>query len=313
MSIRVVFWGNTQSVFSARHFDALLNSPCKLVGVVDAPENRQDSTNPLPANLPNFVEVARHQGVPARAPTHLKESHFVAEMNSLAPDLFVAVGYSLILGPTILSVPRMLSVNFHASLLPDYRGKHPVFWTLRGDEPWAGLTVHAMDPGVDTGDIIYQVKVRTRRDDTVSSLYKRIMERSTTLVGRLVTEAAWGAVPRRPQPSGGGSYYSSISEEDFRIDWTWPAAKIRRHIVMTPGQCFATVAGQRLYFAQADEVQGQQTSPPGTLLALGNTRCLVTVGDGAVWLGRARWAGSDEHSMASLCRQAGLTTGDMLA
>jgi methionyl-tRNA formyltransferase len=246
------------------------------------------------------------------SPAHLEESRFLAEMNSLAPDLFVAVGYSLILGPTVLSVPRMLAVNFHASLLPDYRGKHPVFWTLRGDEPWAGLTVHAMDPGIDTGDIIYQVKARTRQDDTVSSLYNRIMERSTPLVGRLLTEAAWGAIPRRPQPTDGGSYYSSTSEEDFRIDWTWPAAKIKRHIVMTPGQCFATVAGQRLYLTQAEVVQGQQSSPPGTLVTLGKTRCLVTVGDGAVWLGRARWVGSDEDSMASLCQQAGLTAGDML-
>jgi methionyl-tRNA formyltransferase len=169
-----------------------------------------------------------------------------------------------------------------------------------------------MDPGIDTGDIIYQVKVRTRLDDTVSSLYNRIMEQSTPLVGRLLTDAANDSVPKRAQPAAGGSYYSSISEEDFRIDWTWPAAKIRRHIVMTPGQCFATVAGKHLYLTRADVVQGQQSSPPGTLMALGNTRCLVTAGDGAVWIGRARWAGSEEHSMASLCRRAGLTAGERL-
>jgi methionyl-tRNA formyltransferase len=312
MSIRVVFLGNSQSVFSARHFDALLNNSCQLVAVVDVPSTRQDSTNPLPAELPNFVEVARRKNIPAMSPGYPEESHFSAKMNSLAPDLFVAVGYSLILGPSLLSVPRLLAVNFHASLLPGYRGKHPVFWTLRGNETWAGLTVHVMDPGIDTGAIIYQVKVRTRRDDTVSSLYDRIMERSTPLVDRLLTDAARDAVPQRAQPAGEGSYYSSISEEDFRIDWTWPAVKIRRHIVMTPGRCFATVAGQRLYLARAEVVQGQQSSPPGTLVTLGRIRCLVAVGDGAVWLGRARWAGCDEDSLASLFRQAGLTAGEML-
>ncbi|MGB3716171.1 MAG: methionyl-tRNA formyltransferase [Candidatus Promineifilaceae bacterium] len=312
MSIRVVFWGNSQSVFSARHFDALLNDSCQLVAVVDVPITRRDSTNPLPAGLPNFVDAAQRQGIPAMAPAYPEESHFLAKMNSLAPDLFVAAGYSLILGPPILSVPRLLAANFHASLLPDYRGKHPVFWTLRGDELWAGLTIHVMDPGIDTGAIIYQVKVRTRLDDTVSTLYDRIMERSTPLVGRLLTDAANDSVPQRAQPASGGSYFSSTSEEDFRIDWTWPAAKIRRHILMTPGRCFATIAGQRLYLARAEVVQDQQSSPPGTLVTLGKTRCLVAVGDGAVWLGRVRWAGCDEDSMASLCRQAGLTAGEML-
>jgi methionyl-tRNA formyltransferase len=217
------------------------------------------------------------------------------------------------LKPPTLAISHLAAVNFHASLLPEYRGKHPVFWTLRDGRPWAGLTVHRMDPGIDTGDIIYQVKVRTRRDDTVASLYDRIMAKSVTLAGRLIADAERGSIPRYPQPAGKGSYFSSIKEDDFRIDWTWPAEKIRRHIAMSPGKCFASLGEKRLFFCQADTVKEAKKGPPGASLKLGRSRCTIAAGEGALWIGRARREGKKEQSLASLCRQLGLEEGTVLA
>ena len=313
MGLRVIFWGNSQSTFSGHHFQGLADVPCELAAVVDVPPSKQGSTNPLPAGLPDFVDVARGLDIPALAPVNPSEPSFIEQIRALAPDLFIAVGYALILKPALLSVPRLLSANFHASLLPHYRGKHPVFWTLRGGERWAGLTVHVMDPGIDTGNIIYQVKVRTRRDDTVASLYGRIMDRSVALVGRLVADADRGAVPHRWQAIGQGSYFSSTTEEDFCIDWTWPAEKIRRHIVMTPGKCFTSLAGRRLYFYRAEKARGQWEAAPGTLLSIGRVRCAVATGEGAVWLGLARLSDGPEQPAAAICRQLGLKPGNKLA
>jgi methionyl-tRNA formyltransferase len=222
------------------------------------------------------------------------------------------VGYDRILKPTILAVPRLLAANFHASLLPQFRGKHPVFWTLRNSDRWAGLTVHFMDPGIDTGDIIYQVKVRTRRDDTVSSLYERIMAKSVYLIGRLVDDVEEGTVPRRDQELDKGSYFSSIKDEDYAIDWSWDAEKIRRTIVMTPGKCYSQFDGRRLSFSQAERARSLFEGPPGTVLGLGRTRCLIASGDGAVWLGRGRIGDGEERSLASICREHGYGVGDAL-
>ncbi len=317
MMVSVIFWGNSQSLFSGRHFQALLATPCRLAAVVDVPPTGQDSTNPLPAGLPNFVNTAHNLGIPALAPADPGDPGFLAQLRLLAPDLFLAAGYSLILKPPTLAVPRLAAVNFHASLLPEYRGKHPVFWTLRDGRRWAGLTAHRMNPGVDTGDIIYQVKVRTRRDDTVASLYDRIIARSVILVGRLVDDAKRGSIPRFPQPTGRDSYFSSIKEDDFRIDWHWPAEKIRRHIAMSPGQCFARVGRnrprQRLFFSQAGTVKEATEGQPGAILKLGRSRCTIAAGEGALWIGRVRREGEKERSLASLCRRMGLEEGEILA
>ena len=286
--------------------------PCDLLAVVDVPPAHRDSTNPLPAGLTNFFEAAREQKIPVFSPENPNTPEFVNELCALTPDLFMAVGYALILKPPVLAVPKILAANFHASLLPHYRGKHPVFWTLRNSKRSAGLTVHAMDAGIDTGDIIYQVKVRTRWDDTVASLYSRIMDRSMKLVGKLVDAAEKSMIPRQPQPPGEGSYFSSISQEDFRLDWAWRAKKIRRFIMMTPWDCFTTAAGQRLTFSQAELAWNDKEGPPGKLLATGRKSCLVAVRNGALRIGQAKIEGGEEQSMAAACRQLGLKVGDVL-
>ena len=222
------------------------------------------------------------------------------------------MGYDRILNPQILAVPKFLAANFHASLLPLYRGKHPVFWTLRGGERFAGLTVHEMDPGIDTGDIIYQFKVRTRKDDTVSRLYQRIIDRSVTLIGQLLKDVEEGAVPRRAQPAGQGSYFSSINEEDYQINWSWNSEKIRRHVVMTPGRCFSDIAGRRLYMHQADGARSLSKRAPGTIVNLGRKWVTIATGDGAVRLGLASLQDGNKRSMVSICQELGAGIGTVL-
>jgi len=131
-SLRVVFFGNSQSEFSNRLFTPLLNAPCELVGMVDAPPIKRQSTNPWKATgQPSFVEAARAGGIPVFEPANPNTSDFIETLGSLAPDLFLAAGYMFLLKPALLSIPRIVAINFHASLLPAYRGKHPVFWALR--------------------------------------------------------------------------------------------------------------------------------------------------------------------------------------
>jgi methionyl-tRNA formyltransferase len=278
-----------------------------VVAVVDVPSNRRTSTNTRTTNGQGFVELAEKHSIPAYEPAKPNGPEFVQTMRDLQPDLFLAVGYLPRFREVLLGIPRLLTVNFHASLLPAYRGLHPVFRTLRGGERWAGLTVHVVDPGLDTGDVLYQVRVRTRRDDSVVSLYDRIMGRSVGLVGQLIADAQTGRLRRRAQGEAGASYFSSVSEEDFRIDWHRDAEQLRRWICTTPGRCFCDVGGERVYFADPELVKGVSAAP-GTLVSIGRTRCIVAAGREALSLGRLR-AQEGELPAADWCRKHGLKVG----
>jgi methionyl-tRNA formyltransferase len=318
--VRAVFFGSSDSVFSNRHFRALQGSDCEIAAVVDVPPERRASTNPSKQRADTFVQAAGRGGIPSFEPGKPNSSPFIAQMLGLEPDLFVAVGYMLLLGPRLLSVPRVAAANFHASLLPAYRGKHPVFWALRNGEQWCGLTVHEMSKGLDTGAIIYQVRVPVNPSDSVSSLYERIMDQSVLLVPRLVAAARQGTLPRTPQPEEGASCFGATTDEDFRITWSMEAAQIARWVRATPGQCYVEIRGTRLFLLDAAVTEAAPGACPGTVLELAAGRCRISAGHcaesagyrGAVEICRVRTADGRETSAAEALAELGAADGSAL-
>lgn len=309
----MVFFGNSQSVFTNRHFHALMESPCTVAAVVDAPAARRTSTNPSRADaIAPFTTIAREHATRAFSPPRPNRASFVRQLSRLAPDLIVAVGYTARLESPLLTLPTIAAVNFHASLLPAYRGKHPVFWALRNGERWAGLTVHVMDVQLDAGDMLYQVRVRTRRRDSVASLYGRIMDRSVGLVSRLVQDAAANALRPRAQARRGASYYSSTREADFRLDWSRPAETLRRWIVTSPGRCSLEARGRRIFVVDAETEAGPVRSAPGTIARVGRTTCAVVARGGVLCLRRAASRRGTAQPMAHICRELDIGEGDRL-
>ena len=312
MAIRVIFLGNSSSAFSRRHLSALVKQSDHLVALVDVPLSERGTTNPAADELPDFAATARKFHLPLFSPSSPNTQQFATDLRRLAPDLFIAAGYPLILKSPALEIPRLLAANFHASLLPHYRGKHPVFWTLRGGERWAGLTVHAMDAGIDTGDILYQVRVRTRRADTVASLYTRIMDKSVTLIEQLLSDARNGSIPRQTQPQDAGSYYSSIENEDYHLDWDWPAEKIRRHIAITPGKCFFKIQNRAVYFHNAETETLANPVLPGTLLQIRRKWAAVATAQGTLTSRQVQVMDEPVETFAGFCRRMDLNPGDRL-
>lgn len=312
-NLRIIFFGNSQSVFSNRFFNPLLDTPCDLAGVVDVPSSKRQSTNPWTGSgIPSFVDTSRERGTPVFEPLNPNTPEFEETLAGLAPDLFLAAGYMFLLKPPLLSIPRLLAVNLHASLLPAYRGKHPVFWALRNGERQAGLSAHVMDPHFDTGDILYQVRVRTRKLDTVSSLYDRIIDKSLSLVPRLIADVAHGSLPRIPQLQNGATYFSSASEADFHLDWVRPAESLRRWIQTSPGECWWRVADRRVYFLNAKVIRYRDAETPGELIRLGRYSATVATGQDALVVHWIRPEGGAKCSVAGFFTEMGLKVGSIL-
>ncbi len=301
----MVFFGNSSSSYSNWYFQAFVEAPCRLVGVVDAPPAARGLSTALSTeSSASFIAHARALAIPTFEPQTPNQPAFVAAVRALQPDIFVAAGYMGIFREEILAVPRVLAVNFHASLLPAYRGKHPVFWALRNGERWTGLTVHVIDRGVDTGDILYQVRVRTRRDDTVATVYARVFERTAWIPRQLILDVENNTLRRRPQPQAGATYYSSVREEDFILDWHLPAAQLGRMIRISPGRCFANVRGRRVFFWDGRAIADTSNAVPGSLLHVGRGAGTIKTGEGALRVQKVSVVETDKViPFARLCRQ----------
>jgi methionyl-tRNA formyltransferase len=132
------------------------------------------------------------------------------------PDLCVLVNYPIILTLEEIAKYPMGVINLHYSKLPYYRGRHPIVWAMINGEPEIGITVHYVDGGIDTGDIILQRTIPLGINDKYADILARAEDVGLTLLTNAVDMIAMERVQRIPQ-SEAGTYYPRRTPEDSRI------------------------------------------------------------------------------------------------
>ena len=100
----------------------------------------------------------------------LKTDTGIAWLKSQQPDWMISIMFGYILKPASLAIPRFGTLNLHPALLPYNRGAYPNVWSIVDRTP-AGATIHYVDPGIDTGDIVAQCEIPVHETDTGASLY----------------------------------------------------------------------------------------------------------------------------------------------
>jgi hypothetical protein len=114
----------------------------------------------------------------------------------------VSHGYRLILRPAVIEQLPGRLINLHIALLPHNRGADPTLWSVLESTP-AGVTIHHIDAGVDTGDIIAQREVAFAADDTLTTAYAKLQDAMAELFREQWPAIRSGEAARRPQPPGG--------------------------------------------------------------------------------------------------------------
>lgn len=111
------------------------------------------------------------------------------------PDIIVAAWYGHILKKRVLHLPPGGCINLHPSYLPYNRGKFPNVWAIIDGTP-AGATIHYMDEGVDTGDVILRSAVPITATDTGETLYGRLQKSCVAMFGEAWPMLMTGTAPR---------------------------------------------------------------------------------------------------------------------
>lgn len=115
----------------------------------------------------------------------------------IAPDVVAVYGTRILTPATLRSVPAPF-INYHAGINPKYRGQHPGYWALaKGDAENAGVTIHLVDQGVDTGSVLYQARVRFAPEDTIASYQHLQAAHALPLFARAVEDAKAGRLTAR--------------------------------------------------------------------------------------------------------------------
>ncbi|MFN8008881.1 MAG: polysaccharide deacetylase family protein [Terriglobia bacterium] len=131
----------------------------------------------------------------------------VALVRELNADVMAVCGTG-ILRRSIFDLPRLGTINLHQGDALKYRGAPPGFWELWNSEPEVGVTIHFVDDGVDTGDIILQDSLPIFDYDTVPSVQAKLNEASLRLYESAIKQLVSGDYARIKQPQGVGKKYT---------------------------------------------------------------------------------------------------------
>lgn len=118
------------------------------------------------------------------------EEKFVKVLREEEVDLVVLAGFMRIVGPVFLAAYPRRIINIHPSLLPKYRGANAAAQALAAGEDVTGCTVHYVDAGVDTGEIITRREVPVQPGDTAETLQARIQRAEHELLPSVIATFA---------------------------------------------------------------------------------------------------------------------------
>jgi methionyl-tRNA formyltransferase len=136
-------------------------------------------------------------------------------------DLIVSMSYDLIFKSNTLKLPYLGAINCHAGKLPFYRGRNILNWVLINDEKEFGITVHYIDSGIDTGDIILQNTYPISNTDTYATLLNTAYTECAKMLYESLKLIINDKVNRIPQSSINpiGSYCGKRQSGDEIINW----------------------------------------------------------------------------------------------
>ncbi len=280
--LNIIFMGTPD--FAVATLEALLGWPGgRVVAVVTAPDRPAGRGRQLQASA--VKAAAEGHGLPVLQPTNLKSPDFQAELKRYGADLQVVVAFRM-LPEAVWAMPRLGSINIHASLLPQYRGAAPINWALIRGETETRVSSFFLRHEIDTGDLIFQDRVAIAPEDNFGTLYTKLKHAGALLARRSVEALAAGTAPSLPQQMGGDLRPApKIQKETGRLDFTQSAVdlvNLVRGLAPAPAAFAPLPDGRILKIFRAEALPAGSDEAPGTWATDGRRYLRVRAADG--WL-----------------------------
>lgn len=227
----VLFFG-MQGSFSSPSLIALLESGIEVSAVI-VPASPLPGIKPpsirrleLPTRRPilplaytasSVIHVALELNIPVWEVFSLKHAQTLSVLSAYEPDFLCVACFSLLIPPSVLSLPRLGCLNVHPALLPANRGPVPLFWTFREGDEYTGVTIHLMEEKMDSGAILAQECLVVPEGIHYEQLEAECARRGGLLLARAVWESFKGDAQPIPQDEAKSSYYTFPTEADLVV------------------------------------------------------------------------------------------------
>jgi methionyl-tRNA formyltransferase len=201
---------------------------------------------------PILKQWAEKLSVPYIPCQNVNEKSFIDSISKHNADILVSMSFNQILKTDILELSPLGFINCHAGSLPFYRGRNPLNWALINGESSFGITVHFIDEGIDTGDIIAQKKYPITDSDNYASLLEMAIDECAEVLYMALNNIHKGKCEPITQSSVHpvGTYFGIRTNGDEILNFSWSARRIFNFIraISCPGP------GARFFISEKEYV-----------------------------------------------------------
>lgn len=305
--MRVLFWGTPD--FATPALRALLGEGFDVVAVVTQPDKPAGRGRAVQS--PPVKRVAIEEGIRVLQPERPRGEDFLATLRALSPDISVVVAYGHILPRDVIDLPRLGTINIHASLLPLLRGAAPIQAAIREGHDSTGVSIMRMVPRLDAGPVILQIATPIRDDQTYGELALVLSELGAAALVESLALIEMGKAREESQDESRATNAAKIDREGTRVDWRLSARDVSRVVRAydpRPG-ALASFEGTDLKLFGARLAPKPESVQPGEVLACDPEGLVIACGEGAVRVQQVQPSGKRRMSAAEWQRGRGLAVG----
>lgn len=208
-----------------------------------------------------LIRKAEENNIPVELSPNINSEDFINRMKLYDSELFVSMSFNQIFKAEMINLPKYKTINCHAGKLPFYRGRNILNWALINDEKEFGITVHYLDEGIDTGDIILQETYPITDEDDYNTLLIRAYDGCADVLYRAIKMIQSDKVKpiKQSDIDPVGMYCGMRKAGDEIIDWGQTSREIFNFIraLCMPGpQASSWINGRKIRINKVRMVSG---------------------------------------------------------
>jgi methionyl-tRNA formyltransferase len=298
--LKIVFLGTPD--FAVASLKAIIDHGFDVVAVVTAPD--KPAGRGMHLQISAVKKFALEKNIPVLQPIKLKDEVFIEALKNYHADLQVVIAFRM-LPEVIWNMPKLGTVNLHASLLPDYRGAAPINWAVINGETETGVSTFFLKHDIDTGDIILSKKVAITDEMNAGELHNILMNTGADVIVETLKAIENNSFKSTPQKKDSHKIAPKIFTEHCKINWNNEGENIRnliRGMSPYPG-AFTELEGKILKifdcdFKEDNEIKNQ----PGEFETDGKTFLKFACNNGWINLKNVQLSGKKRMNIDELLR-----------
>jgi methionyl-tRNA formyltransferase len=234
----------------------------------------------------SLEKAARSLELKILQPEQVNADAFVKDVQDMDIELGISIACDQIMRRPLLGSTRHGFVNFHAGMLPRYRGRNIINWAIINGESEIGLTAHLVDEGIDTGNTILQKTLPIEWTDTYGDVLRRIVDSFPDFVVDAVGLIDSQSFKAQPQ-NGQGTYFCGREDGDEWLDWSATSFDLYNKVrgISRPGPGARTLLGDKtviVWNAAYDLTWPKYMSTPGQVVGRNEDGVTIKSGDSTI-------------------------------